>query len=239
MKKSTLWVAGLLLVIGATASQAKLGVDATASTGLFGRYVFRGARLSSTSLQTDLALTKQFSSQLTGTAYFWTTHALAPAAGDIRFQEADYDISLNWKPSSVWGLTGGWVYYDAIHPGWDYADTAEIYGKLDFHGWKGAPGISLFYDHQNAVGLYGDLHASKSFPISDGFVLNTYGEVGFNFNAEKMTHGLIRTAVGIDLGHGWSASPRVDWWFPTAFSDAAANGFRPEVAATIAYSTNF
>jgi len=238
MKRSTLWVAGLLLALG-TASHAKLGVDATMTTGLFGRYIFRGARLSPTSLQTDLTLTKAFSNKWSATAYLWADHALAPNAGQVRFQEADYDFSVNWKPSTVWGLTAGWVYYDIIHPGWDGPDTAELYGKLDFYGWKCAPGISLFYDHQNAVGLYGDIHASKSFSLGEKFTLNTYGEVGFAEKSDKMTHGLIRTALAIDLGEGWTATPRVDWWFPTAFADPSANGFRPEVAATIGYTTSF
>lgn len=238
MKRSTLWVAGLLLALG-TASQAKLGVDTTVSTGLFGRYVFRGARLSSTSIQTDLTLTKQFSSQISGTAYLWTTHAMAPANGNPRWQEADYDVSLNWKPSKVWGVTGGWVFYHAIHPGFDYRHEAELYGKLDMYAWNGSPGIGLYYAHMTTPGLYGDLHASRSFNWGKGVTLNTYGELGFNFHADKMTHGLVRTAVNFDLGQGWSAGPRVDWWFPTAYADAAANGFRPELAATIAYNTSF
>jgi len=142
-------VAALLSVSSARAiSLSDVGV----SSGLYGNYVFRGARLDAVGLASDAYATFDLTDRLTVTPYVWNWTALTGAKTSL---ETDYSAWLSWVPpifDDKVTLSAGYIYYDIQRAAFG-RDTQEAFLGFDIN-MLGSPALYVYQDFDNFVGTY-------------------------------------------------------------------------------------
>ena len=246
-----------MLVSGAMAKTDDLGITTTVTTGLYGSYYFRGAKLATNGIATDATVLDNITPRLTAKGYFWNyvrTGGGPGVANNVAAVENDYDVSLSWTApwaKDLMTFTAGHVYYDellaAVGP-----DTAELYGALTFNvPWS--PSVSAYYQYKKltrapagtrAIGTYIKLSAGNSWALGkNGWSGSVSGWVGFDTNRLRkggFQDANIRTALSYELSPGLSVSPAIDWVMPGVRVKKLSTGFVvPVPSVTFAWSKSF
>ena len=230
MKRVVSSCALLVLAIGTAASAAS---DWTydVSTGVFGNYVFRGIRRTSTADITEGTASWQVTKPLSLNARAVNVMSFAPKNGDF---ENRYDLYGKYKATKTVSLSAGWLYYDwnkGISKGMG-PDTQEAYGGIETT-WLGIrPSAYVFYDYKYQRGLYAVATVSKSWALGKtGWTLDTLGAAGFDFGprlgygsavAPKINgfrNGLISADLNYQLAKGVEFGPRFDLQIPARAID--------------------
>ncbi len=217
-------VAALLSVSSARAiSLSDVGV----SSGLYGNYVFRGARLDAVGLASDAYATFDLTDRLTVTPYVWNWTALTGAKTSL---ETDYSAWLSWVPpifDDKVTLSAGYIYYDIQRAAFG-RDTQEAFLGFDIN-MLGSPALYVYQDFDNFVGTYINASAGHSWELGNsGWTLDVSGAIGWDIGRiSQFQEGLLSTGLSTDLGSGLSFGPAIDWWFPSDAIDPTANNFRP------------
>jgi len=209
-----------------------------ASTGVYGRNIFRGARLGGTSLISEGTLTCQLTPRLSVSGRGLNATNLTAPQGML---ENRLDVYLRYKPWKNVGLVGGWLYFDHNAAHGLGPDTAEIYGGLETKYFGLNPSIYGFYDYDQNVGLYLVGTVSKSFTLGrSGWTMDTLGAIGFDFGRnDSLQNGLLSFDLNYPLARGLEVGPRLDVHFPTNVVAPGANGCQPSLGFGFNYSGAF
>jgi len=238
MRKFALMCGVVAAVLSAPSAKAVSLSDIGVSTGLYGNYIFRGARLDAVGLASDAYATFDLSGRLTATPYVWNWTALTGSKNSL---ETDYSAWLSWVPpmfNDKVTLTGGYIYYDIQRAAFG-ADTQEAFFGIDID-WYGSPALYAYYDFDTFVGTYLNASAGHSWDLGSNWTFDLSGAIGWDFGRiSQFQDGVISTGLSYDFGDGFTVGPAVDWWFPTDTIDPTANNFRPVYSLGFSYSKEY
>lgn len=199
----------LLFALTAAGAETTLAIDSTFA----GDYLYRGYVLGRAGLFSDVAAAWDVGRDVNVSGYVWNYTRLD---GGVQSGEFDYSAQAAWTPhGTVCCLTAGWVYYDSA--AFVGAKTQEAYLTLDLD-LPAHPSLGLWYDFDNAVGLYARLGLSDSRTLSSRLVLDLSGGVGLDpgrgirgFNDFSALAGLTYT-----LDPHWSLNASAELVVPSA-----------------------
>ena len=244
MRKFALMCGVVAALLSAPSAQAIGLSDVGVSTGLYGNYIFRGARLDPTGLASDAYATFNLSNRLTVTPYIWNWTA---AEGSKNSLETDYSAWLSWVPpifNDKVTLTGGYIYYDIQRAAFGL-DTQEAFLGIDVD-CIGSPALYIYQDFDTFVGTYINASAGHSWDLGEsGWTLDVSGAIGFDVGRLGASgnggfqDAVVSTGFSYDLGGGLSFGPAIDWWFPSNAIDPTTDVCRPVGSLGFSWSKEY
>lgn len=219
--------------------------SADVATSVRSGYTVRGLNLAPAGFQSEAILSYQVAPRLTASAWWFNYSSFQRG---FRVPETDYSAILNYRAPFAHDLTRwtlGYVYFDfnndLASPAFQGAsDTQEVFGGVTFNV-PGRPALFAFYKFANRIGTYLRFSGGHAWQLAKSpWTASVDGAVGFDFNRiDGFQNGYIRTALDYAVTPTLKVGPAVDWWFPSANVDPAANGFRPVWSLGLSWSDSF
>lgn len=242
----------VVVLLTASAVMAEEKPSATASVGVFNKYIFRGYELSKKSVVIQPAASVSYYGFSMG---FWGNMDTAqqhtqsfnpvdpggfgnPDPKDTKLNEVDWTLSYS-KTFNIFTITGGWTYY-----GTDFANhTQELFLSLGLDVIT-KPTLSIYQDISEYKGTYYNLALSHSFNITKQITFDLGASAGYmvgsgnvwrkynlntgNYDGPKykaLHDGMVKAGMTIPVGK-FSFQPTVQYWFPLSkdAKDKAPNG---------------
>ncbi|MGC6457513.1 MAG: hypothetical protein ACON4R_04010 [Akkermansiaceae bacterium] len=241
MKKTTqatFGIIGMALFAGVnTASaevEAMIGSDISGeiSAGWDSQYFFRGLWFGDDTAWTNIAFSKEISSNLTASANVFYTEVLDDSIGGAGFaySEANVGAALSYDAGyGTWDLAFlNYRFYDGFGGAFDGVQSAGVGGNGDATELSltysqdivGGIALSLTYAYDFRIdGQYGEIGLSKGWSLSDcadlefsvnvGYSIDDYYSASLGAEDKDFTHALLTLAMPIKVTETATLTPHV------------------------------
>lgn len=237
---NVIWMAALLILASAPASQAAIDVEGSAYAGVFDKYLWRGFNLSGGQpvLQSGVDV-----SALGATFSYWSNIQLSAGGGQPSGDATEVNVVVDYTMdvNELLSLSVGNIFYTFNTPA---AATNELYLGATVNTLL-SPSLLVFWDWDIADGdgLFYAASVSHTFPVLETLGVNLSALISYNQESPYVGdyRNLHNYELGISVDYALTDQIVItpSFIFSSPISSAAKNVIDDEILAGINLAFNF